>query len=159
VKRALIPILLLAVLLPGCRTAPTLPPVDLRAAGWMVRQGQAVWTSARGAAGAAGVAGVAGELVVAIGADGACFVQFVKPPFTLVTARAQAGAWTLELPQTRRHYHGRGQPPTRFVWFALADAVAGRLPVGDWEFEEDGPTDWRLTNARTGETLAGYFTP
>ncbi len=152
-KRALIPILLLAVLLPGCRTTPALPPVNLRAAGWMVRQGQAVWTSARGAA------GVAGELVVAIGADGACFVQFAKPPFTLVTARSQAGAWTLELPQTRRHYHGRGGLPARFVWFALADAVADRLPVGDWEFEEDGPTDWRLTNARTGETLAGYFTP
>ena len=149
----MIPILLLAALLPACRTAPPLPPVDLQAAGWEVRQGQAVWTSARGAT------GVAGELIVASGADGAGFVQFAKPPFTLVTAHAQAGVWGLELHQTRRHLRGAGQPPARIVWFALVEAVAGRMPGGGWQFAREGPANWRLANPGTGEILEGYLTP
>jgi len=149
----LIPSLLLAALLPACRTTPSLPPVDLQATGWRVRQGQAVWTSARGAS------GVAGELIVAIRGDGACFVQFAKPPFTLVTAHSQAGAWALELPPTRRYFHGLGQPPARFVWIALAEALAGRAPGGGWQFAWPEPAGWRLANPATGEALEGYFTP
>jgi len=118
-----------------------------------VQQGQAVWTSARGAP------GVAGELLVARGPDGTCFIQFAKPPFTLVTARSQGGAWVLELHQTRRHFRGTGQPPARFVWFALAEAVAGRTPGRGWQLARPGPAAWCLANPATGEVLEGYLTP
>jgi hypothetical protein len=118
-----------------------------------VQQGQAVWTSARGAP------GVAGELLVARGPDGTCFIQFAKPPFTLVTARSQGGAWVLELHQMRRHFRGTGQPPARFVWFALAEAVAGRSPTGGWQLARPEPAGWRLANPATGEVLEGYLTP
>lgn len=147
------PTFLLAALLGGCRTPTPLPPVDLAGAGWTVRQGQAVWTASRDQP------GVAGELLIARGAEAACFVQFAKPPFTLVTAQAQAGAWQVEMPPTRRRFAGRDGAPSRFVWFALAKAVFGHPPGADWQFEERGTDGWRLTNQATGETVEGYCAP
>ena len=132
---------------------PPLPPADLQAPGWSVRQGQAVWTSAKGKD------DVAGEILLATRARGECFVQFAKPPFTLATARAEAGGWSVELASARRQFCGRGPGPVRFVWFALAEACCGRVVGGGWSFEARRGTGWCLTNALTGEMLEGYLTP
>lgn len=153
VKVAVVPTLLLIAFLGGCRTTPPLPPVDLQASGWSVRQGQAVWTAARGED------GVAGELLLASQTDGACFVQFAKPPFTLATARSEAGGWSVELLSARRHFGGHGQAPAQFVWFALANALRKQPADGAWHFAARGPEGWCLTNAVTSETLEGYFAP
>lgn len=142
-----------ATLLAGCRTVPSLPAVDLQAPGWEVRQGQAVWAATPEAE------GVAGELFVATRADGACWVQFAKPPFTLATAHAEAGAWAVEPAASRRRLRGRGPAPQRWVWFALAAAVRAEPAGGDWRFHRSDPAHWGLTNAVTGESLAGYLTP
>ena len=129
------------------------PPVDTTQPGWRVLNGQAVWTAARGGE------GVAGELLLASRTDGACFVQFAKPPFTLATARAEAGVWSVELLSARRHFRGHGPAPAHFVWFALADALRGQPAGGAWHFEAHGAGGWSLTNAVTGEALEGYFSP
>lgn len=146
-------LLLAALLGTGCRTRAPLPAVDLQGVGWSVRQGQAVWTAAPGES------GVAGELLVACRPDGGRYVQFAKPPFTIVTAQAQAEVWTVEMPQTRRRFDGPGRAPLQFVWFALAQAVAGEAPGVGWQFTLLGADGWRLANATTGETLEGYFAP
>lgn len=139
--------------LAACRTLPALPPVDTTQPGWQVRHGQAVWTAAQGER------GVAGELLLANKSDGACFVQFAKPPFTLATARAEAGRWSVELMSARRRSGGHGSPPTQLVWFTLADAIREQPIGGDWRFEARGADGWCLTNAATGEALEGYFAP
>ena len=163
---------LLLVLLCGCHSAPKLPPVNLQSAGWTVRQGQAVWTAKRGEE------GVAGELLLATRADGACFVQFSKPPFTLATARAEAGGWAVELQSGHRAFGGQGKGPTQFIWFALVEALnvgqASRLSpsstaneIGDrrdacptpWQFDALDGERWQLTNRVTGERLEGYLSP
>ena len=132
---------------------PPLPPADLGAPGWSVRQGQAVWISARGKE------GIAGEILLATRASGECFVQFAKPPFTLATARAEAGVWSVALASARRQFSGRDRGPVRFVWFALAEEVRGCRAGGGWSFEARNGTKWCLTNAFTGEVLEGYFGP
>ena len=145
---------LLLSLLCGCHTAPKLPPVNLQAPGWTVRQGQAVWTAKRGEH------GVAGELLLATRADGACLVQFAKPPFTLATARSEAGSWCLEVQSAGRAFGGRGTAPREFVWFALVDAVRCPPPARNWRWDQAVAADgWRLTSPATGETLEGYWSP
>ena len=144
--------LLLPLLLAGCRTPPA-PPLDLHGPGWLVRQGQAVWTAGEGEQ------GVAGELLVACGPGGACFVQFAKPPFTIVTAQAKAETWTVEMPQARRRFEGRSRAPAQFVWFALAEAISGETLGAGWQFKRAEADGWRLANPATGESLEGYFTP
>lgn len=141
------------VFLSGCRIASPLPQTDLAAPGWSVRQGQAVWTASKGKE------GVAGEILLATGGSNECFVQFTKPPFTLVTAQANGEGWSVELASERRLSRGRGKLPARVAWFALVNGVSGR-PVGaGWRFAVDSGTEWHLTNSFTGEVLEGYFVP
>jgi len=140
-------------ILAGCRSTTPLPPMDLTKPGWTVREGQAVWAAARGEP------GIAGELLVALRADGACFVQFAKPPFTLVTARAEFGAWSVHQPQRRRQAGGRGRAPDQWVWFALVESMTGTTPGSGWRWEARAAGAWRLANPATGETLEGYLTP
>ncbi len=144
--------LVCACLLTGCRTVPPLPPADLQA-GWSLRHGQAVWTRSRTEQ------GVAGEILLATRADRDCFVQFAKPPFTLATARAEAGLWLVESAAARRRSKGRGVAPPRVVWFALAEEVRGRPAGCGWHFEARGGAGWRLTNVATGEGLEGFLGP
>ena len=75
----------------ACRTPEALLPTDIAQAGSTTYEGQAVWGSRTGAR------GVAGELLVILGGDGSCFIQFSKPPFNLVTARALFETTTLRL--------------------------------------------------------------
>lgn len=143
---------LCAFLTGGCRTVPPLPAADLEA-GWLLRHGQAVWTRSQTER------GVAGEILLATRADRDCFVQFAKPPFTLATARAEAGLWSVESAASRRRSKGRGVVPPRVVWFALAEEVRGRPAGCGWRFEGRSGAEWRLTNAITGEGLEGFLAP
>jgi hypothetical protein len=149
-------LLVLVAALCGCRTAPSLPPVNLQAPGWTVRQGQAVWTAKRSEE------GVAGELLLATRTDGACFVQFAKPPFTLATARSEAGVWAVELASAQRRLGGRGPAPARIVWFALVEERGGTdqdARPTPWRFRALDGERWQLENPGTGESLEGYFAP
>ncbi len=145
---------LLHVVAAGCRALPRLPPADLATPGWSTRHGQAIWTSAPQGE------GVAGELVVATRADGACFVQFAKPPFTLATARAEPGGWTLDLAAGPARRGGAGSPPPHVVWFALAAAMSDPPGArGGWHFESRPQGGWRLAHPETGEVLEGFLSP
>ncbi len=144
--------LVCACLLTGCHTVPPLPPADLLA-GWSVRHGQAVWTRSQTER------GVAGEILLATRADHDCFVQFAKPPFTLSTARAEAGLWAVESAALRRRSRGCGVAPPRVVWFALAEEVRGRPAGCGWRFEGRSGAGWLLTNVVTGEGLEGFLAP
>ena len=144
-------LLLFLLGLPACRTAGPPPSIDLAQPGWTIRQGQAVWTAARGST------GVAGELMLATRMDGSCWVQFSKPPFNLFTAQRSETGWRIEFQQGRKWYGGHGTPPARFIWFQLAAAVAGQTPGPGWTFARGSADDWVIIHAQNGERLEGYF--
>ena len=146
-------LLLLAMLVAGCRTAPPWPPADLSAPGWRVQQGQAVWKPTRSRS------ELAGELLLATNANGNFYVQFSKPPFNLAAAQMRNGQWQIEFGNGERRWSGRGEPPARLAWFQLPRAFAGESLKSNWRFTRTTSDSWRLENSRTGETLEGGFFP
>ncbi|MBI3870515.1 MAG: hypothetical protein HY299_18465 [Verrucomicrobia bacterium] len=142
---------LIALLLAGCRTASLLPPTNLSDSGWQTRQGQAVWRPTRRRV------EIAGELLYATNANGKCFVQFSKPPFDLVTAQIMDGQWQIEFGNGQHHWSGRGNPPSRFVWFKIAWEHADTMSKGPWQYSQKGSDSWRWENPSTGEFLEGAF--
>ena len=141
-------VILLGVM--GCATVKPLPQINLKAPGWTVRQGQAVWRLAHGSR------DIAGDLIVAARPDGEAFVQFSKTPFPLVVARETAHQWQVEFPPQNKHYSGRGTPPKRVIWLYLPRVLAGQPPPPNWTWHQDS-SGWRLENRTTGESLEGYF--
>jgi hypothetical protein len=137
----------------ACRTAAPVPPADLTAPGWTVRQGQAVWKRGHNAV------ELAGELTVATQPHGRAFVQFVKPPLPLITLQVTTNHWELQSANLARPLAAPGRPPQRLAWTQLLACLAGRTPPPEWVFEREGQDMWRLTNRRTGETVAGYLSP
>jgi len=141
------------LLFTGCRTVPPAPSVNLNDPAWTVRQGQAVWTPERGAE------GIAGELMLATQPDGSCWMQFSKPPFTIMTASHLANRWHIEFQQGSQRYGGAGEPPARLAWFQLANALSGQPTRAHWEFSHDADDGWLLKHSKRGEKLEGYFHP
>jgi hypothetical protein len=137
----------------GCRTPVSLPPVNLKEAGWTVRSGQAVWRRERGGE------GLAGEFLAATQPAGRSFVQFSKGAFPLAVAQSAPQAWTVAFPLWNEHYSGRGRPPARIIFLQLPGVLAGHpAPRGfSWEPLEGG--GWRLGNQSSGEALDVYSDP
>lgn len=138
--------------LSGCVCAPAKPwpQINLKAPGWTVRQGQALWRLPHG------TREIAGDLVVADRTDGEAFVQFSKEPFPLVVAQSTAHRWKVEFPPQNKHYSGRGAPPKRLIWLYLPRVLAGQPPPAHWTWHRDN-SGWQLKNDTTGESLEGYF--
>jgi hypothetical protein len=134
----------------SCRTPP-LPPANFAAPGWQVLQGQAVWKPAKNKS------ELAGELLLGTNANGNFFAQFGKTPFPLATAQAADDRWQIEFGSADYRRAGRGQPPSRFVWFQLPRALLGAEISRDWRSEHRATNSWRLENLRTGETLEAEF--
>jgi hypothetical protein len=144
--------LLLVFGLAACSTVPPLPQADLKAPGWTVREGQAVWHRPNGGP------EVAGEILLATRENGRAFVQFSKNGFPLLVAQTAPGRWQAEVPAENERYSGRGQPPARLLILYLPRALAGQpLPAG-WSWETSADGNWTLANKKTGESLQGYFT-
>jgi hypothetical protein len=142
----------LLALLVGCQTAPPLPPADLQAPGWEIRQGQALWKPRRDEE------GIAGEILIALQKDNRKLVQFSKTPFPLITAGVGPHSWELEIPTQGKHYSHRGTPPSRVVWFQLLRALAVEDLPNSWAWTSpDADGRWRLENKTSGESLEGYF--
>jgi hypothetical protein len=147
------PLILVVALGAGCGSAVRLPPVNLSEPGWRAQQGQAVWKPPGPRP------EIAGDLLLATNANGEFFVQFSKTPFTVATAEALGGSWQIQFGANKYHRSGRGAPPERFAWFELPRALAGSTPGPRWKFEREPDGEWRLENARSGETLEGRFFP
>lgn len=143
--------LILVGLLTACRTVEPVQSMDFSAPGWKVQHGQAVWRPV-------GAQDIAGELMVATRADGCAFVQFSKPPITLVTTQRTAEHWVAHFPPNRQ-VNGTGPAPERIIWLHLTEFL-GRAKAGPpWKWEQHNAQTWRLENGRTGESLEGYLAP
>ncbi len=135
----------------GC-AGPDPAPTGAVAVPWQTRTGQAVWQPRPG------VPSLAGELVLAQRPGGDFFLQFSKPPLTLVEAARTGPRWRVAFPGFGREYRGRGAGSTRLLWVWLPAALEGGPLPDALAFQRD--TDgWRLVHARTGESLAGWLSP
>jgi len=137
----------------ACRTAASLPPVNLSEPGWTVRQGQAVWRQRQA------TPEVAGELLVAIHRDGRTLLQFIKTPIPFLTAQTTGDTWQIRFVARDRIYSGRGMPPSRLGWLQLARCLNGISPPRPWRWQKLDERRWRLENTKTGELLEGFLTP
>jgi hypothetical protein len=134
----------------GCRTLGPLPAVNLKEPGWTVREGQAVWKRPHGGP------EIAGEVFVAW-RQGSAFVQFSKPPFSLVVCQETPQGWEIKVPVENRRYSGWGRPPKRMIWLQLPGALEGRPPPKGWLWKITAGNDWSLKNPSAGESIEGYF--
>lgn len=154
--------LLLLIALTGCvsTTAPPLPKANLSEPGWTVQQGQAVWHRTPTRAGSqaqAGPSDIAGDLILATRTDGSAFIQFSKG-LPLMIAQSTPGHWQIQVPTQNQRYTGHGKPPSRIIWFQLADALAGKPLAKGWTWNNNSGTNWRLVNRSSGESLEGFLT-
>jgi hypothetical protein len=141
--------LALAVLLCGCRTVKPLPPDDLSAPGWEVRQGQAVWKTRESE--------FAGELILATRVDESS-VQFIKTPLPIVSGQTKGREWTIRFFADNRTVIGQGTPPAQVLWLHLPSAVGGASLPKPLQFKTEG-SNWELRNAETGESISGFLNP
>jgi len=137
----------------GCGTIGTLSPIDLSEPGWSLREGQAVWH----------MPGhrpeLAGEMILALNADGRCFVEFDKAPFPLVRAECGDSGWEIEFPPQELYYAGGGPPPGRLAWLQVCRGLAGREVAPPWRLERRADGSWRLENPRSQEAVEGWLQP
>jgi hypothetical protein len=150
---ALLSASLLTLSLPfaGCQSARPLPPADLDAQGWEIKQGQAVWRPDRHKP------ELAGELLLGIRPNGDSFVQFTKTPFPLVTAKKTSISWEASFGPEGLRFSGNGPAPARIIWLRLDDILfRGAPPPRRWSLQLSGE-NWRLEHSSTGEILEGYF--
>jgi len=135
----------------ACRTAASLPPVNLSEPGWIIRQGQAVWRQHHA------TPEVAGELLVATHRDGRALLQFTKTPIPFLLAQVTSNAWQIRFVAENRIYSGRGLPPARLGWLHLARCLNGISPPRSWRWQNQDEGRWRLENPKTGELLEGFL--
>lgn len=144
--------LLTALLCGGaCRSASPLPPDDLSAPGWNLREGQAVWKTAESE--------LAGELVLATRADGSSSLQFIKTPLPIVSAQTKRTRWAIRFFADDRTVSGRGTPPAQVPWLHVASALRGRSLPKPLQFKAVSGGNWELRNGETGESISGYLNP
>jgi hypothetical protein len=138
-----------AALLTGC-SGPRLAPVDLSAPGWRVQEVAAVWRPRREAP------ELSGELLLATHPSGERLVQFSKQALPLVTAQVATNGWTLSSSLRAGRFGGRARPTERVPWFQFSQLPpAAPRPASRWRLDTTAEGHWRLTEARTGETLEG----
>ena len=128
-----------------------LPPADLKAPGWTIREGQVLMKRN------AHEPEIAGEILVATRPDGRAFVQFSKNPFTLAIAQSTRKGWQVEQPTEKKFYSGHGKPPHRLILLYLPRMMTGEPPPKGMTYEKvnDG---YRVVNQKNGASLEAYFT-
>jgi hypothetical protein len=145
-------LLLLLLLLTGCRTVAPLPPVDFRSGNWTLHQGQAVWQPKRESP------EIAGEIVFA-SRPGRTVLEFTKTPFPIAVAQVTPASWQIEFPPENKMFSGKGTPPSRLSWLHLANALGGNAPQKPWRFVRESDGNWHLENEKTGESIKGFLNP
>ena len=145
--------MLVLLCLCACQTIGTITPINLSEPGWRLWQGQAVWH----------MPGkrpeLAGEMILALNADGRCFLEFAKVPFPLVRAKCSDSRWEIEFPPQRLFFAGGGTPPKRLAWLHVCRGLAGKEVRAPWRFERRADGSWRLHNACSKEVLEGFLEP
>ena len=118
-----------------------------------MQQGQALWKPRRG------YPELAGELIMANDTQGRCYLQFSKTPMSLVSAQTTPDQWLIQFPPRGWSFSGHGRPPSRFAWLYLPSALRGENLPPFMRFQRKPDGGWRLENARSGETVEGFFSP
>jgi hypothetical protein len=137
----------------GCMTSPDKTLFATTGTSWTVQQGQAIWRPGQK------YPELAGEIVLAQNLDGRSSLQFTKTLLPVMLAQTTKANWLIQFPPQRLGFTGRGQPPQRFVWLQLSDALAGKTLPNNFLFTRSPDGGWRLENRRTGEFVEGFLSP
>jgi hypothetical protein len=147
-------LLILAVLLCGCKSPRQALQTDLTSPGWRVRQGQAIWQPGKNRP------ELAGEVILAVRSPEEFMVQFIKTPFPIVLAQGAERTWQVDFGPNGRRFAGRGTPPGRLIWLHVPRWIEfGAGPPRNWTFEQPEPRVWLAFNRRTGERLEVHLDP
>lgn len=142
---------LVLAMLTSCRTVSPPLQADLSEPGWVIRQGQAVWSPKPGET------DVAGDLLVAMHRDGRSIVQFTKPPLPFVVAQRDTNSWHVQFFAQKKSYSGQGEPPSRIAWLHLPDGLIGRHSDTNWFLARKPDGSWHFENLATEEMLDGFL--
>lgn len=137
---------LASVLLAGCVSGPPLAPVNLSAAGWTARRGQAVWKPGTNKP------ELTGDLLLASDQRGNHYLEFSKT-IPLLTFRTSDDRWELNIPPENKHHSGRGNGPNRLAWAQLIRFMDGGEPAKGWDFAKISERQYVLVNDYRGERL------
>lgn len=142
---------LLAWLLAGCVSQPLAPPFNLTEGPWVIRQGQAVWTSKPGSL------SVTGALVVAMTPDGQTLVQFSTPTEgTLALAQYATNYWQVQFPVQKKSHTGGRTLSDRYLWLQLPEGLLGNTRrETDWIFNRQRDQVFSFHHQVTGERIEG----
>jgi hypothetical protein len=140
-------------LLAGCTSPRESALFTTSGPGWSVRDGQALWRPNQR------YPEIAGDLVIATHPDGRCAIHFTKTPLPVVLAQVMPGRWHIGFPPRCLSFSGQQPPPSRFIWFQLMAALKGEPVTKNFRFARKPDGEWRLENARSGESLEGFLTP
>jgi hypothetical protein len=140
------------IFLAGCATGK-IPRLSAGGSGWKVQQGQAIWKAGRGRP------ELGGDLILATTAADVSIINFSKTPLPIINGQRTGTNWLVEFPAKKWTFGGGGEPPKRFGWLYLPDALAGRPIPERFHFEQKPDGTWRLENTRSGEVIAGYLLP
>jgi hypothetical protein len=160
--------LLALLLLSGCRLGGRhAATIDLKQPGWTLKQGQAVWRTLGSASllspkavsecvpSTTPAPELAGEVLLAT-RPGQAFVQFSKPPFTILNATVSPRHWQVHFSARNLTHAGPGNPPLRLLWLWLPTAMQGGVLPHSLNWVE-AQQRWKLSNRTTGESIEGYF--
>ena len=137
-------------MLAGCSTAPLQQPMNLAEAGWVVREGPAVWIARPGAP------AVDGRVLVGMNVDGRNLVQFSTTAGTLALAQSTTNTWQVQFPTQNKSQSGRGRMPDRVLWLQLPEGLLGNtVKETEWVFARQRDQTFDFRHEITGERLDG----
>lgn len=145
------------VLSGGCRTAESLETFDTNQAGWVFRQGQAVWKQD------ATAPGLVLGFNIATHRDGRTQVQMLKEIILLATVQIGPAHWVLEDPLRRRRTVGAmvngevRETPGRARWLQVALGLSDRPVHPPWILERPDAGEVVIRNPETGERIELFF--
>ena len=137
----------------SCVSHSPAPDLDLDSPGWRVRTGQALW-AAEG-----GDRPIAGDIVIALNEDGGAWIDFSTSSVPVFQARISGDYWWIDMFLKDKHWSGRGDPPARFVWFAVIDAVFESEPPRNWEAAVTAFNEWTISKPGDGEFVRLILDP
>lgn len=139
----------LILIFAACATTP-LPPLELNAPGWQVRQAQAIWTTGRDKP------EIVGDVLLSMNGRGSAFLQFSKT-LPIASVRIEPHLWEVDFPPQKRHYSGRGGGPKQIVWLQLLHLLAGDALAPPWSCTERSDAIVTIENAASRERVEVHF--
>jgi len=137
----------------GCLTYSNKTLFTTSGSGWQFSQGQAIWKAGEKRP------ELAVEFILAKDSSGRNNLQVTKTYLPVLLAQSTTNRWLIQFPSQKMSFSGHGEPPERFLWLYLSDALAGKTLPAKIAFTSQTNGGWKLANNKSGEWIQGYLSP